>query len=95
MQHGPEEARIQGHPKGTTKIEAHQKKTREKNCLDAIASVYTQQKEDSNNNGTRLTKGWVNKIIDAKKKEFNVPDLCVSYLTIHNQMKQNNTKPPH
>ena len=43
---GPEDPKPSGRPKGTTKMLLHDKKFREKQCLDDITLTYTKKRDE-------------------------------------------------
>ena len=92
---GPEEIRRGGCPQGSTKLSQHEKKQREKRCLDGISQLFATTKTEFNLLGKRLPNGCLHDIIQAKKHKYNVPDLVVNYTTIQSRNKRQNTAPKH
>ena len=80
LQLGPEEIKAVGCPKGTTKMDIHDKQLCEKQCLDDITKMYMEKRLTSAQ--YCVPNGWLQRVIDSKKI-YNLPDLVVNYTTIH------------
>ena len=63
-----------GRPLGTTDAVKFNQKHITMSCLDAIAHEFHEQKNVAKREGRNEKKGYIERIIEAKRKEFNLPD---------------------
>ena len=61
-----------GRPKGTTKSQKKQENVNNLKCIDAIVLEYSSQASAAKSVGRKGDYGYLDKLIDAKKSEFNV-----------------------
>ena len=69
---GSEISNAGGRPKGSTKAKKNQDIDTESKCIDAIVSEYSKSYNTSKSIGGKVEYGYLNKLIDEKKKEFGV-----------------------
>ena len=61
-----------GRPKGTTKSQKKQENVNNLKCIEAIVLEYSSQASSAKSVGRKVDYGYLDKLIDAKKSEFNV-----------------------
>lgn len=83
-----------GWPQGTTKMEQYNKNNTRSNVW-MILHKCLQKKDELTKSGKRLPNGWLQGVIDSKKKEYNAPHFIVNYTTIHRWKTCNNVTPLH
>ena len=61
-----------GRPKGTTKLQKKQENVNNLKCIEAIVLEYSSQASAAKSVRRKVDYGYLDKLIDAKKSEFNV-----------------------
>jgi hypothetical protein len=77
-------SRIGGRPKGSTKVKKKKDKETKSKCTDAIVLEYSRQYNASKSVGGKVEYGYLERLIDEKKKEFGI-NISISRRNIRNR----------
>ena len=74
---------VGGRPKGSTKAKKKKDKETESKCTDSIVMEYSRQFKASQSVGGKVEYGYLERLIDKKKKEFGI-NISISSRNIRN-----------
>jgi hypothetical protein len=77
-------SRVGGRPKGNTKAKKKKEKETESKCTDSIVMEYSRRFKASQSVGGKVEYGYLESLIDEKKKEFGV-NISISSRNIRNR----------
>ena len=74
---------VGGRPKGSTKAKKKNDRETESKCTDSIVMEYSRRYNAAQSAGGRVEKGYLDRLIDEKKKEFGI-NISISSRNIRN-----------
>ena len=84
---------VGGRPKGSTKAKKKNDKENESKCTDSIVMEYSRRYNAAQSVGGRVEKGYLERLIDEKKKEFGI-NISISSRNIMNRTHRGLPKSP-
>jgi len=63
-----------GRPSGTTDADRQRFETAKKSCIHEIARLYSEERKNQKEHGTRVSRGFLPNLIEAQKQHFSLPE---------------------